>query len=247
MYDRLQTWLDAQFPGMGLRPAYLTCLATLSMCVYWLYGRNRYAPDWFVDGLRDLTGISSANFHRYFWAHLACFVIMMLVPLVVTWFTDRMTPRELGLGIKGAGREFVIVTVLYLLFVPVIYVVSQGAGFQATYPRLALSKSDPTIFALFHLAYLLKWTAWEFFFRGFMLFGFMRDMAGRAVLVSTIPFTLMHYGKPDLEMLSALAAGFILCWLAMKGRSIWPGVLLHWAVALTMELFATRWFWALWG
>ena len=37
----------------------------------------------------------------------------------------------------------------------------------------------------------------------------------------------------------------ILCWLALRGRSIWPGVAIHSAVATTMELFATEWFWDL--
>jgi membrane protease YdiL (CAAX protease family) len=87
----------------------------------------------------------------------------------------------------------------------------------------------------------VKWIAWEFFFRGFMLFGFGKDFLQRAVLVSTIPFVLMHYGKPELEMASALIAGLVLCFIALRSKSIWPGVLLHWLVAATMDFFAAQW------
>ena len=90
--------------------------------------------------------------------------------------------------------------------------------------------------------YLVKWVAWEFFFRGFMLFGFGRDFLHRSVLVSTIPFTIMHFGKPELEALGALIAGLVLCYIALRSKSIWPGVLLHWLVASTMDFFASD-FW----
>jgi membrane protease YdiL (CAAX protease family) len=63
-------------------------------------------------------------------------------------------------------------------------------------------------------------------------------MGSRAVIVSTIPFVIMHFGKPQPEVYGSLAAGFILCWLALRSNSIWPGVLLHWLVATSMDVFA---------
>ena len=245
MRARLEAMWERIFPGMGLRPTYLTALSTWLLCLYWYNSSARRTPEFFIDGMRDLTGITEKGFHRHLYSHLLCLVLLMIVPLIFARVVDGMKLKDLGLGFRSAGREFVVVTVLYLLFVPVIFYFSTTAGFQKMYPRLALAEVDPTIFVLFHLAYLVKWTAWEFFFRGFMLFAFYKDMGTRAVLISTIPFTLAHYGKPDMETLSAVFAGFILCWLAIKGRSIWPGVFLHAAVAATMELFATRWFWEL--
>ena len=74
-----------------------------------------------------------------------------------------------------------------------------------------------------------------------MLFAFAKDLGSKSVLVSTIPFVLMHFGKPQAEVYSSVAAGFILGWLAWRSRSIWPGVILHWLVATSMDFFASRW------
>ncbi len=51
----------------------------------------------------------------------------------------------------------------------------------------------------------------------------------------------MHIGKPEAEVLGAVVAGLVLCYLAMRSRSIWPGVLLHSLVASTMDFFASTW------
>jgi membrane protease YdiL (CAAX protease family) len=244
LLDRL---VDRVFPGMGARPLYLTAVSTWLMCLFWYGSRSSRVPRWFIDLMVDWTGITEIGFHKHLWSHLVCLVLLAIVPTIFVWLTDRMTLRELGLGIRGARREFGIVLVLFVLFVPVIYVISTTASFQKTYPRLKATETDAWLFWIFHATYLIKWASWEYFFRGFLLFSFKKDFGTRAVLISTIPFTLMHYGKPDLETMSAVLAGLILCWLALRARSIWPGVAIHAAVAATMELFATRWFWELWG
>ena len=241
--ETLDGWVDKVFPGMGIRPVYLTIIASTVMILYWYWSRSSLMPDWFLDTAVQLTGVTDKAFHGRLWGHFLCLVLMGIVPTVITLVTDRMGLGEMGLGVRKAGREFLIVTVLFVLFVPFVLYFSTWPGFQRTYPRIAAAKVDANIFLLFHLLYLVKWAAWEYFFRGWMLFAFKRDFGTRSVLISTIPFALMHYGKPEVETLSAIAAGFILCWLALKGRSIWPGVAIHAAVSRTMELFATKWFW----
>ncbi len=53
-----------------------------------------------------------------------------------------------------------------------------------------------------------------------------------------IPYVLIHYGKPLPETLGAAAAGLTLGYLALRHRSFWLGVAVHWAVALAMDLSA---------
>ena len=108
-------------------------------------------------------------------------------------------------------------------------------------PRLPEARADAGLFALYQALYLIKWTAWEFFFRGFLLFGFKRDLGSVAVLLSTVPFALMHVGKPEAEMASAVVGGLVLCWIALRSKSIWPGVVIHSLVATTMDFFASTW------
>ena len=78
-------------------------------------------------------------------------------------------------------------------------------------------------------------------FDGLFIHPFQKDFLSRAVLLSTLPFVVIHFGKPELESMGALLAGLILCFIALRGKSIWPGVLLHWLVATTLDFFASTW------
>ena len=237
----IETQLDRVFPGMGWRPLYLTASATWLMVLYHHHGGTSSAPPWWIEGCEELLGLGVVQFYQHLWAHSCAVVLLMIIPLLICWVGEGWSPRDLGFRIKGAGPELAVVVGLWVLMIPVVYVVHTGDAFQRVYPRLAAADTSMELYFLFEGFYLVKWIAWEFFFRGFMLFGFQKDFMQRSVLISTIPFALMHYGKPELEMASAVIAGLVLCFIALRSKSIWPGVLLHWLVASTMDFFASSW------
>ena len=76
----------------------------------------------------------------------------------------------------------------------------------------------------------------EAFFRGFLVFGLYPRLGVYAVPVMVIPYTMIHFGKPAPETFAAVIAGFILGYLALKSRSFLWGWMLHWGVAITMDL-----------
>lgn len=242
----MRAWLDdifhRLFPGLGWRPVYLCAAATWLMVLYHHHGGGFDAPEWFLDGSAELLGFELLEFHRHLWSHASAVVLLMIVPLALCWFGEGWSPRDLGFRVKGAGPEILVVLGLWVAMIPIIWMVHTGASFQSVYPRLDAADTSMELYFLFEGFYLVKWIAWEFFFRGFMLFAFQKDFLRSSVLISTIPFTLMHYGKPELEMASAMIAGLVLCFIALRSKSIWPGVLLHWLVASTMDFFASS-FW----
>jgi membrane protease YdiL (CAAX protease family) len=239
--NRIESLLEKIFPGMGWRPLWMVALATGALIVYQLHGLPEAAPDWFLDVGRRITGIQDVGFHLHGWAHLSAVVVLLIMPLAICSIGTDMGPRALGFRVRGAGRQFRLVLFLWLAFIPVVWLVSRTEAFSQAYPRLPGAGTDPDLFFAYEAFYLVKWTSWEFFFRGFMLFGFLREFGTRAVLISTIPFTLVHLGKPEPEVFSAFLGGLILCSIALRAKSIWPGVFLHAMVATTMDFFAAGW------
>lgn len=238
---RLEEYSSRIAPGLGWRPLYITTLATLLMVVYHHQGSTQHAPRAFIEASEAFFGVEAELLHRHLWSHLCAVVILLLVPLAILWWGEGWTPRDLGLGIRGAHKELVAVVGLWLFMLPFVAYFSTTGSFQAMYPRVPEAATDVQVYLLHEGLYLVKWIAWEFFFRGFLLFGLGRDFLGRATLVSTIPFTLMHFGKPEPEVLGAVVAGLVLCHLALRSKSVWPGVLLHWMVASSMDFFAADW------
>lgn len=241
----MRRWLEERlgriFPGMGLTPFWLTVVSTWALTLYYHHGSAGKAPVAWVDFFVDHTSVAVRDFHRHGWAHVTAFVLLMAIPLLLSRLFEGWKATDLGLRVRGAGPELLVAVAMWAVFIPVVWYFSGTPSFQKMYPRLRAAETDAEIFVLYQAYYLLKWTAWEFFFRGFMLFGFQRSMGSGAVLISTIPFALMHVGKPEMEMIASLAAGFILCLLALRSKSIWPGVILHSMVATTMDFFASSW------
>ncbi len=237
-FDRL---VERLFPGMGARALLMGMLAALCLVVYHHHGDFGSMPAWFLAKSQAVTGIEHVRFHEHGWSHLVALLVLMLVPLGLMWALGKMGPVKLGLGVRGAHREILFVLGLWAAFLPVIWLVSGTEAFARTYPRFEPAAASLAMFAAYEGFYLVKWISWEFFFRGFMLFGFERIVGSRAVIVSTLPFVIMHFGKPEAEVLGSVFAGFILCFIALRSRSIWPGVILHWMVATSMDLFASTW------
>ena len=70
--------------------------------------------------------------------------------------------------------------------------------------------------------------AWEWFFRGYLLFGLRKIMpTWAAATVQMLPFFILHVGKPAGEFWSSLAGGLILAPIAIRYRSFLPCFLGH--------------------
>jgi membrane protease YdiL (CAAX protease family) len=49
---------------------------------------------------------------------------------------------------------------------------------------------------------------------------------------------MIHFGKPLPEAIGSIVAGYILGYLSLKSKNIFPGMILHISVALTMDLLS---------
>lgn len=87
------------------------------------------------------------------------------------------------------------------------------------------------------LAYM---AAWEFFFRGFMLFGLRKLGFTVANFIQTVIFFLMHIGKPGPELYSTLLTGLIFGYLTWKCKSVLPMIIIHSCILLSVVYFAGR-------
>lgn len=156
------------------------------------------------------------------------------------------TLRQHGAGL-GRWKFWVPWTLLFLAFMVTVIVCYAGRqeSFIRYYPMFKRDwmDYDPArdgwlFFALYEFGYGLYFLAWEFFFRGWMLFRLEREVGANAVWIQVVPFVIMHVGKPGIELHSALLGGLVLGWLAWRSRSFWPCFWIHWGIAATMDITA---------
>lgn len=146
---------------------------------------------------------------------------------------------ELGLGAGDARFGAKLLLLIPIMVLPLTYVASGMADVRGEYPmcRLLYARRDLVIW--YELAYVaVFYTAWEFYFRGFLLFGLKDELgAMNAVLIQTMASSLLHIGKPEGEILGAIPIGLLFGWFALRTRSIWYGWAVHASIGVLTDLF----------
>ncbi len=187
-----------------------------------------------VFGLTDLSTNEVALYSQIYTS--ASFVILLVgLPTVFHLVAPLDGENPYGLSTKNFTRNMQLYYPLLVIMLPVIWVVSRSTTFNGFYP-LYNPNSLPGFFG-YELVYLTQFFAVEFFYRGFCLFRFERIAPGLGVFIMVIPYALLHIHKPFPEAMGSIVAGLVLGVLALKSRSIWPGVLCHCTVAFSMDFF----------
>jgi membrane protease YdiL (CAAX protease family) len=193
------------------------------------------------------------DFPGYAVRFVAAFLLLGLLPLLAGLILGRR-PADLGLRRPGGGVR----PLVYVLLAAVLLAAGVAAAYTpslyAYYPYSQtllerVASGEAGLFLVHALLYLLAYyLPWEFFFRGFLLFPFLRlvenssggkESAALLAVASlqAIPSALLHFHHPFIEVLMALPFGMVLGWLAWRTRSVFPGLLLHYTVGLSMDLF----------
>lgn len=145
------------------------------------------------------------------------------------------TLRQWGLGWNRQSEFIHLFVIAYLILLPLLFWAGRREEFQEMYPFFFYARYGMGHLALWWFFYGLYYLGVEFFFRGFLLFGLFPRIGNLAILVSTIPYVMVHFAKPSSEAVGSIIAGILLCHMALRSGSIWGGFLLHWAVGMTMD------------
>jgi membrane protease YdiL (CAAX protease family) len=164
----------------------------------------------------------------------------LVLPLVVVALMPGEKVVDYHLSPRGFIKHMWIYAVMFALILPAVVIASRTSTFRHTYPFYELANRSMFDYWAWELMYALQFLSLEFFFRGFLLQGLRRALGANAIFVMVVPYCMIHYGKPMAETMGAIGAGVILGTLAMRTRSIWGGVVIHVAVAWTMDALAIR-------
>jgi membrane protease YdiL (CAAX protease family) len=174
-----------------------------------------------------------------YWAGV-CFGTYFVIPALIVRGVFRQRLRDYGMTWRGAGKHAGLYVVMLAIMGPLVWWASAQPSFQQTYPFYRAATRDPSGFWLWTCAYAAQFFSLEFFFRGFMIHGLRRRFGVYSVIMMTIPYCMIHFGKPVLETLGAVVAGLVLGFLSLRSGSIMLGVFIHVSVALAMDL-ASLW------
>lgn len=146
----------------------------------------------------------------------------LLLPLIVILFIFREDPREYGFTLGDWRAGLVITLLAILLIAPVLWWAGRGAA-MSTFYAADLGGLPWNTF--------LDLLGWEFLFRGWLTFAYVRKFGPEGLWLQAVPFAVAHLTKPAVETLSTIFGGFAFGWVAWRTRSFLYPFLIHWFVA----------------
>ena len=197
--------------------------------------------------------INSANYLQLFYhspharllqlSHWIFFTILgyAIIPLLVIRLYLKEEIKTFGFSGSITRKDLKIYGLMLVFMIPLVIGMSFTASCQHKYPFYHETRQLPDIqLFIWEAEYMLQFFALEFFFRGFFLHGIKDRFGFYSVFVMTIPYCMIHFGKPFPETMAAIIAGIALGILSLKSKNIWLGFFIHCSVALTMD-FCSLW------
>jgi len=214
--------------------------STVLLLVFFYWGRggfyrNSGLINWVATSIRG-PFVEFPDVGAYLWWGLASLTLRVFVPLAIIVFIIKRPPSAYGFRLSGISRHLPIYGGMYLVMLPVLFIVSGFDTFESFYPFYSRAGEGGAAFWLYEVGYALQFVGVEAFFRGFMTFGLLRRFGWLAIPVMTVPYTMIHFTKPMPEATAAIVAGLVLGYLAVRSKSFVPGIFLHVGVAVTMDL-----------
>ncbi|MHB1000540.1 MAG: CPBP family glutamic-type intramembrane protease [Armatimonadota bacterium] len=173
------------------------------------------------------------SYEKYLVGNIGC---LLWLPVVFILLFANQELSDYGFKPVSGINGYKLVIILFLLALPVYIIAARMPGFQAYYPIQKQAAYDLGYFGYYELSYGMYLFCWEFFFRGFLLFGLARSIGWWSVFVQAAAFGIMHIGKPGPEIAASFAAGILLGFIAFRSKSFIPCFVLHWASALTFDI-----------
>ncbi|OJJ17798.1 hypothetical protein BKI52_28470 [marine bacterium AO1-C] len=164
----------------------------------------------------------------------------LIIPLVYIKWGLKKKFSEFGWTPRATRQDLLLYASCFAVMLPLVMLVATSQMFLLKYPFYQPRAHANWLyyFLLWELMYLIQFIAVEFFFRGFLLHGIKKQLGAYSIWIAMIPYCMIHFKKPMPETFGAIIAGLVLATFSLKNNSVWLGVLLHYSVAITMDLLA---------
>lgn len=173
------------------------------------------------------------HYHGFFvekWMDHA--LLYMVIPFILVKWVYRQPLSQYGLrwGDWKIGSIFTLAA--WLLMTGIIAWAAQTPDFKTYYANNTNSPLGVIVTNAFDLF------GWEFVFRGWLLFTLFPICGPYAILLQAVPFTIAHFGKPELETLSCIFGGTAFGYIAWRTRSFLYPFFIHWYITTITILFS---------
>lgn len=160
--------------------------------------------------------------------------LYLIVPLILVALVFRESPARYGVQLGDWRAGFILTAASCGALAVIMLSVARSPAFRIYYGGDVGAMQLPLA-----LDAALDLIGWEFMFRGLLLFALYPVCGPLAIVLQAVPFTIAHFGKPELETLSCIFGGSALGYVGWRTRSFVYPFLIHWFLTVFTILVAS--------
>ena len=220
----------------------LILTAVILIALYYYGGATEFDDSPFVSSLTSLFETIGWGQHLallpFAYLGLFAFVVGGIVPLLVILLAHRESPGRYGLRLVPKGLDVrLLVGALVVGAVMIGWLSTQPA--MDRYPFYAPGEcARGSAFWVFQALFALKLIGLEILFRGYLLFQLERRFDEHAIIIATVPYAVMFFRYPVAEIFGAVGLSLLLGALALRTRSLVPGLVVVLVLNIGRDLIA---------
>jgi hypothetical protein len=162
-------------------------------------------------GVNSFSDPADNNLKSLVWWVGIVTIFYFVIPAAIIKFHWKLNLSDFGLKLSIENGFWKVLAGCIALMLPITYLMSLTSGFAAKYPFLQIYNGEPYIgqtLLIWELIYFLQFFGLEFFFRGFLVHSLKPSLGLYSIFVMTVPYCMIHFGKPPAETIAAIIAGF---------------------------------------
>lgn len=207
----------------------------LSVSVITFLSMYYASPNFF----RRMFDTSDDKFYSTLYWFSADGFLMLVIPLILIPLVLKGKPSDYGFRLGDVKFGLKSSALFIVVMLPVLWITSGSESFAKTYPQGGpFVRENMSVLLYYELFVGFYMLAWEFFWRGYMLFGLKERFGYYAIFIQMVPFFILHRGKPDIETFASIFAGLLLGAQAWRANSFIYCFLVHWAVMIFVDVIS---------
>ncbi len=202
--------------------------------ISWYFTSRTFFNDWLSDYFANTHGIG-----EFVYWFIGDFIVFFLIPAGIIRYIFKEKLRAYGIDRGNSKLGFNYTAVSLIVMIVVLWFISAQPSFTLFYPHYSGAKYSWTLFFIYETGMLFYLFAWEFIWRGYMLFGLKEKFGVYSIFIQMIPFVILHNGKPFVETLGAIGGGIFLGFLAFRTGSMLYCFFIHAGIMFVLDFFST--------
>lgn len=181
--------------------------------------------------------LSPGSTRQIVFQRISGMVLFGCIPFSIVLFSDA---GFASFGITYPTTGTYLWTLLFsALIIPMNYFNARSPGNLEMYPQIRKEVWSMQLITISMLSWAGYLTAYEFLFRGFLLFSTIPYLGvWPAIGLNVVIYSIAHLHKGKKEMLGAVPLGFVVSYLSYITGSYWAALFIHLVLALSNEWFS---------